>query len=91
MRADIDLKLPEGVAVKDPEAAIQAILNICRDSIIKGRAGSTNLAAVKCDVGGLTLGHWYKLWDALGSDVCKAVDVIQAQQTEQRKLNGFDG
>ncbi len=91
MRADIDLKLPKDVVIKDPEAAIQAILNICRDSIIKGRAGGTNLPAVKCDVGGLTLGHWYKLWDALGSDVCKVVNAVQAQQTEQRKLNGFDG
>lgn len=83
MMADTNLKLPKDIVVKDPQAAIQAILNICRDSRIKGRHGSTNLPAVKCDVDGLTLGHWYKLWDALGPDVCKVIDAVQAQQPVQ--------
>ncbi len=84
MRSDNDLKLPKGVAVKDPEAAIQAILNFCRDSRIKGRRGSTNLAAVKCDVDGLTLGHWYKLWEALGPEVCNVIEAVKAQQPEEK-------
>jgi len=91
MRADIDLKLPKDVVVKDPQAAIQAILNICRDSQVKGKRGSTNLAAVRCDVEGLTLGHWYKLWDALGPNVCDVIEAVKAQQPEQRKDNEHDG
>ncbi|NTV78160.1 MAG: hypothetical protein HGA25_03200 [Clostridiales bacterium] len=90
MRPDIDLKLPKGVVVKDPEAAVQAILNICRDAGIKGRMGSTNLAAVKCDVDGLTLGHWYKLFEALGPEVCNVIEVVKAQQPDQGKKNEHD-
>lgn len=66
--------LPEGIQFEDPEGVKQAILNICRDAKIFGRAGGTNLPAVKCDVEGLTLGHWYKLWDALGKEVNDALN-----------------
>ena len=69
-----NLILPEGVEFKDPEKVKQALLNICRDSKVIGRAGSTNLPAVKCDVDGLTLGHWYDLWEALGPDVCNVIN-----------------
>ena len=85
MRSDINLQLPKGIVVKDPEATIQAILNICRDSQIKGRMGSTNIPAVKCDVDGLTLGHWYKLWEALGPEVCNVIEAVKAQQPEQKE------
>lgn len=91
MRSDIDLKLPKDIVVKDPQAAIQAILNICRDSQIKGRHGSTNLPAVKCDVEGLTLGHWYKLWEALGPGVCDVIEAVKAQQPEQRNNDEHNG
>lgn len=62
--------LPEGVKVKDPEAAIQALLNLLRDAEVMGLAGHTNLAPVKCKVDGLCLGHFNKLADALGPEVC---------------------
>ncbi len=78
-----NVKLPDGVQIKDPEKALQAILNICRDVAISGKAGATNLAAVRCSVDGLTLGHFYELWDALGEDVCKAIEDIREQ-----KFNG---
>ena len=50
MNCNTDLKLPKDLQVKDPAAVIQAVLNICREADIKGRAGSTNIPAVKCDV-----------------------------------------
>lgn len=78
-----NVKLPDGVQIKDPEKALQAILNICRDAAVSGRAGATNLAAVRCNVDGLTLGHFYELWGALGEDVCKAIEDIRDQ-----KFNG---
>jgi hypothetical protein len=84
MRYRTDLKLPKGVTVKDPEAAIQAMLTICRDAQVKGRMGSNNLSAIKCDVDGLTLGHRYKLWDALGPEVCNVIEAVKAQQSEEK-------
>jgi hypothetical protein len=75
--------LPEGIAIKDSEKALQAILNIARDSKIKGRAGQNNAPSVRCDVEGLTLGHFYELWDALGDDVRKAIDAVQKQLNEK--------
>lgn len=91
MRSDIDLKLPKDIIVKDPQAAIQAILNLCRDAKVIGRAGSTNLSSVRCNVEGLTLGHWYKLWDALGPDVCKVIEAVKAQQPEQKENHEHNG
>ena len=78
-----NLTLPHGVTIKDPEKVLQAVLNIVRDSKVKGKAGLTNLRSVRCDVEGLTLGHFYELWDALGEDVCKAIEDIRDQ-----KFNG---
>ena len=72
----IDFKLPEGVSIADPEKLQQAILNIARDVKVRGRAGSTNLRAVRCDVDGLTLGHFYDLWEALGDPACKAIEKV---------------
>lgn len=77
MRYQENLILPEGVKVKDPDAVVQAVINLLRDAMVKGRAGQTNLPAVKCDVEGLTLGHFYKLGEALGQEVC---DVINANK-----------
>ena len=69
--------LPDGVTVKDPEGVIQAVLNLLRDAEIRGRAGCTNVAAVRCDVTGLTLGHFYALNDALGQDVYDAITAVK--------------
>lgn len=66
--------LPDGVVIKDPQAFIQAALNMMRDSKVIGRRGATNLSAVKCDVDGLCLGHFYKLGDALGEEACAALN-----------------
>lgn len=85
MNCNTDLKLPKDVQVKDPAAVIQAVLNICREADIKGRMGSTNIPAVKCDVEGLTLGHWYKLWEALGPEVCNVIEAVKAQQPERKE------
>lgn len=82
MTSSSDLKLPKGVFINNPPELIQAILNMCRDAKVIGRAGSTNLPSVRCDVQGLTLGHWQKVWEALGPEVCKVIDAIQAQQGE---------
>lgn len=72
---DRHFTLPEGVQIKDPQAFIQAALNMMRDAEVFGRAGSTNLHSVKCDVKGLCLGHFYKLGDALGPEACDALNV----------------
>lgn len=85
MNYDTNLKLPKDVQVKDPAAVIQAVLNICREADIKGRMGSTNIPAVKCDVEGLTLGHWYKLWEALGPEVCNVIEAVKAQRPERKE------
>lgn len=77
---ETDLKFPKDVQIKDKDALIQAFLNIARDAQIVGRAGGTNIPAVKCDVQGLTLGHWYKVWEALGPDACKVIEAVQAQR-----------
>lgn len=71
-----NFNLPAGISIKDPEKLHQAILNLVRDAKVKGRAGSTNLRAVRCDVDGLTLGHFYDLWEALGDPVCKAIEEV---------------
>ena len=76
-----NFNLPAGISIKDPEKLHQAILNLVRDAKVKGRAGSTNLRAVRCDVDGLTLGHFYDLWEALGEDVCKAINSTGASDT----------
>lgn len=69
-RWENNLILPEGMKVRDPNALAQAVLNLLRDVDIKGRAGYTNLPAVRCNVEGMTLGHFYKIGEALGEDVC---------------------
>lgn len=67
---DRNFVLPEGIEIKDPQAFMQASLNMMRDMVVMGRRGYTNLAAVKCDVEGLCLGHIYKLEEALGPEAC---------------------
>jgi len=74
MKHEQDVKLPTNLKIKNPEAALQAILNIARDAEVIGLAGDTNLAGVRCVVEGLNLGHWYKLSEALGDDVCKFLE-----------------
>lgn len=76
---DDDLKLPRGVKIADPEAALQALLNLMRDAKVMGRAGGTNLPAVKCNVDGLMLGHFYKIQEALGSEACLAIHAIKLE------------
>lgn len=71
---ETDLVLPPTVKVKDPAALIQAVLNMMRDAKVRGRAGLTNLGPVKCDVDGLTLGHFYKIGEALGEEVCEVIN-----------------
>lgn len=73
-RYEYNLHLPDGVAVKDAGAVVQAVINLLRDANIRGRAGLTNLPAVKCDIEGLTLGHIYKVCEALGDDVCNVIN-----------------
>lgn len=46
-------------------ALIKAVKEIQRDAEIYGLAGSTNVPAVRCEVKGLTLGHWYNLEAAM--------------------------
>lgn len=77
-RWEKNFTLPDGVVIKDPQAFIQAALNMMRDSKVMGRRGATNLAAVKCDVDGLCLGHFYKLGEALGQEAC---DALNAEKT----------
>lgn len=83
----VDLVLPEGVQVKNPAAVVQAAINLLRDVIVRGRCGSTNLAAVKCDVDGLCLGHFYKLGDALGQEVCDVINQTKGS-TQHKSLQG---
>jgi hypothetical protein len=85
MKRNTDLKLPKDVQVKDPDAVIQAVLNICREADIKSRLGFNKMPAVKCDVEGLTLGHWYKLWEALGPEVCSVILAVKAQRPERKE------
>lgn len=76
----VDFKLPVGVNIHDPEKLQQAILNLVRDAKVVGRAGLTNLRSVRCDVDGLTLGHFYDLWEALGDPVCKAIEEVSPHE-----------
>ena len=55
-------------SIKDRDATLKAVLEIVRDAQVIGLSGQTNLPAVRCQVDGLSLGHWQRLWAAIGDD-----------------------
>lgn len=84
---DKDLVLPDTIKIKDLDGVIQSVLNMCRDVRVIGKCGHTNLSGVKCNTVGLTLGHWYDLWDALGPDVTMYMDSVNRKEMESNVQN----
>lgn len=76
------IQLPADVRIKDQAALEAAVLQLVQDAKVFGLAGSTNLDAVRCKVEGLTLGHWKKVWAALGDDVIRVLDENDKARTE---------
>ena len=50
---------------KQRDSLLEACKRLRADAEVYGLMGSTNIPAVRCEVKGLTLGHWYNLDDAI--------------------------
>ncbi len=68
-----DVELPEGLQIENPREVLQAVLNLCRDAKVSTKHGCAGHPSIRCNVQGLTLGHWLRIFQALGQEVCEEI------------------
>ena len=79
--SQLNVELPEGLQIENPKEVLQAVLNLCRDARVSTKHGCTSHPNIRCNVQGLTIGHWLRIFQGLGQEVCEEIVRIKLGDT----------